>query len=122
MVGSHGADTQRELAKRLGVTEPSVSRMTRVLGEAGLLEAAADPTGGNRRQLRLTPAGERLVKRWGGLLEQRFAALVEASGVPYGPYSRYTKLLLEGLNARGSVSGGRPSRAAPASSRARVSR
>src|SRR3981081_2067938 len=48
---ARGAAAPREPAERLGVTEPSVSRMTRVLGEAGLLEAVADPTGGNRRQL-----------------------------------------------------------------------
>jgi DNA-binding MarR family transcriptional regulator len=99
MVGSLGADTQRVLAERLGVTEPSVSRMTRVLGEAGLLEALADPAGGNRRQLRLTPAGEQVVKRWGSLLEERLAALVDASGVPYGKYAGYTKSLLKALDA-----------------------
>jgi len=122
MVGSPGADTQRELAERLRVTEPSVSRMTRVLKEAGLLEAVADPTGGNRRQLSLSPAGEQLVKPWGGLLEQRFAAIVDASGVPYGTYARYTKRLLEGLDARELVSGGQPGSAAAGSSRARVRR
>jgi DNA-binding MarR family transcriptional regulator len=99
MVGSLGADTQRVLAERLGVTEPSVSRMTRVLGEAGLLEALADPAGGNRRQLRLTSAGEQVVKRWGSLLEERLAALVGASGVPYGKYVGYTKSLLKTLDA-----------------------
>src|SRR5258708_37295033 len=73
MVGSHGADTQRELAERLGVTEPSVSRMTRVLGDAGLIEAVADPAGGNRRRLTLAPGrGQRAVPR-GGLVQQRIA-------------------------------------------------
>jgi DNA-binding MarR family transcriptional regulator len=99
MVGSGGADTQRALAERLGVTEPSVSRMTRVLAEAGLLEAVADPAGGNRRQLRLTPGGEQLVQRWGGQLEERLAALVGSAGVPYARYTTYTKRLLERLDA-----------------------
>jgi DNA-binding MarR family transcriptional regulator len=97
MVRSLGADTQRALAEKLGVSEPSVSRMTRVLAEEGLLEVLPDPSGGNRRQLTLTPAGERLVKRWGGYLEERFAQLVEDSGVPYRTYARYTERLLEQL-------------------------
>ena len=97
MVRSLGAATQRALAEKLGVSEPSVSRMTRVLAEEGLLEVLPDPAGGNRRQLTLTPAGERLVKRWGGYLEERFAQLVDDSGVPYGTYARYTERLLEQL-------------------------
>jgi DNA-binding MarR family transcriptional regulator len=121
MVGSLGADTQRLLAQRLGVSEPSVSRMTRVLAEDGLLEAAADPAGGNRRQLRLTPTGQQLVKRWGGRLEERLAALVDATGVPYRTYVKYTQRLLAGLDAQEAAS---RTRAAPAaaSSRGRTSR
>jgi DNA-binding MarR family transcriptional regulator len=99
MVGRLGVDTQRELAERLTVTEPSVSRMTRVLHEAGWLEVSSHPTGGNRRRLRLTPSGEQVLARWGGTLEQRFAALVEASGVPYNTFSEYTQRLLLTLDA-----------------------
>lgn len=104
MVGFEGADTQRVLADRLGVTEPSVSRMTRVLSEAGLLEALADPAGGNRHRLRLTPSGQELVERWGGEFERRFASLVQRSGVPYALFLEHTKRLLDTLNAAGSRS------------------
>ncbi|MGO9753442.1 MAG: MarR family winged helix-turn-helix transcriptional regulator [Solirubrobacteraceae bacterium] len=45
MVGSAGADTQRALAERLGVSEPSVSRMVRVLAENKWLEVVPDPDG-----------------------------------------------------------------------------
>ncbi len=100
LVGRWGAGTQRSLAELLGVTEPSVSRMIPVLERSGLLEAGADPGGGNRRRLRLTEAGEQHVQRWGALLEERFAALVEASGVPYATYTEYTKRLLATLDAR----------------------
>jgi DNA-binding MarR family transcriptional regulator len=103
MVGAHGADTQRVLAERLGVSEPSVSRMTRVLDEAGLLETTADPRGGNRHKLRLTAAGHRLVEVWGGELEERLAALVEASGVPYLTYRDHTKRLLDALDRTGAL-------------------
>jgi DNA-binding MarR family transcriptional regulator len=99
MVRSLGADTQRALAERLGVSEPSVSRMTRVLAEQGLLRVVADPGGGNRRRLTLTPAGEQVVKHWGGDLEERFAALVDEAGVPYRRYADDTERLLERLEA-----------------------
>jgi DNA-binding MarR family transcriptional regulator len=105
MIGSAGADTQRALAARLGVTEPSVSRMTRALKKAGLVTAVADPAGGNRHLLSLTPAGAQVVTRWGGQLEGRLAALVDASGVPYREYVRYTKRLLETLDATASSAG-----------------
>jgi DNA-binding MarR family transcriptional regulator len=104
MVRSLGADTQRALAERLGVSEPSVSRMTRVLSEEGLLRAGADPAGGNRRQLTLTATGEQLVERWGGELEKRFAVLVEDAGVPYRTYAEYTRRLLEQLDGPESTS------------------
>jgi DNA-binding MarR family transcriptional regulator len=98
IVRSLGADTQRALAEGLGVSEPSVSRMTRVLAEEGLLRVEPDPGGGNRRRLTLTPAGEQIVKRWGTRLEERFAALVEDAGVPYRTYADHTQRLLAQLD------------------------
>lgn len=104
MVGAEGADTQRALAERLGVSEPSVSRMVRVLAERGWLESVPDPAGGNRNQLRLTATGEQLVGRWGAELEERLGALLEAAGVPYRTYLAYTNRLLAALDApRGDV-------------------
>jgi DNA-binding MarR family transcriptional regulator len=100
MVGLEGADTQRALAERLGVSEPSVSRMVRVLTGHGWLESTSDPAGGNRNQLRLTPTGEQLVRRWGAKLEERLAALLEAAGVPYRSYLTHTEHLLTALDAR----------------------
>jgi DNA-binding PadR family transcriptional regulator len=73
--------------------------MTRVLAEQGLLRVVADPGGGNRRRLTLTTAGEQVVKRWGGDLEERFAALVDEAGVPYRGYADDTERLLERLEA-----------------------
>jgi DNA-binding MarR family transcriptional regulator len=100
VVGSLGGDTQRALAGRLGVSEASASRMTRVLECDGLLEAARDQAAGNRRRLALTPDGAALVARWGGMLEERLAALVAQSGVPYERYSEDTKRLLRALDAQ----------------------
>jgi DNA-binding MarR family transcriptional regulator len=100
MVGSEGADTQRALAERLAVSEPSVSRMVRVLADAGWLQTLPDPAGGNRNQLRLTASGKGLVQRWGAELEERFAALLETAGVPYRSYRTHTTRLLAALDGQ----------------------
>jgi DNA-binding MarR family transcriptional regulator len=100
VVGSLGGDTQRALAVRLGVSEASASRMTRVLERDGLLEAARGQAGGNRRRLTLTAEGSALVARWGGVLEERLAALVTQSGVPYERYSEDTKRLIRALDGQ----------------------
>lgn len=97
--------SQRALAEGLGVSEPSVSRMTGVLADAGLIEAQRDPGGGNRRRLTLTPAGKELVDRCRELLERRFAALVERSRVPYESYARHTRLLMDALDAAAQEAG-----------------
>jgi DNA-binding MarR family transcriptional regulator len=97
LVGEQGTATQRELAERLGVTEPSVSRMAGVLAETGLLDLRPDPRGGNRRQLALTDEGRETVKRCQRLLERRFAALMKRSGVTYDQYAVHTRKLLDAL-------------------------
>ena len=99
------APTQRELAERLGVTEPSTSRMVGVLAEAGLLEATPDPAGGNRRLLTITPAGKKQVEACASLLEGRFAALVEHSGVDYDRYAEDTRRLIHALDTAPAAPG-----------------
>jgi DNA-binding MarR family transcriptional regulator len=91
--------SQRDLARWLGQTEPSASRMVTVLADDGLLEVTRLEGGGNRRQLRLTTRGAQLVERCGGLLEGRFEELVRRSGVPYEAYQRQTRRLLAQLDA-----------------------
>jgi len=87
--------TQRALADRLGVTEPSMSRMITTLSTAGLLDVRRGASGGNRRGLQLTEEGRQLVQRGCALLEERLTALVEAAGVPYDTYLNYTARLLD---------------------------
>jgi DNA-binding MarR family transcriptional regulator len=96
---SEGAVSQRELARWLGQTEPSTSRMAGVLAEQGLLSATTVAGAGNRRRLRLTESGADLVDRCGRLLEGRFEELVERSGVPYAGYQDHTRRLLSQLDA-----------------------
>jgi DNA-binding MarR family transcriptional regulator len=103
LVGELNEPTQRALADGLGITEPSASRMTAVLADAGYLEATTARQGGNRRRLRLTPAGKDVVTRSRELLERRFADLVARSGVPYATYSGYTRALLAALDGEGAV-------------------
>jgi DNA-binding MarR family transcriptional regulator len=91
--------SQRDLARWLGQTEPSTSRMVTVLADEGLLEVARTEGAGNRRRLRLTTSGTQLVERCGHLLESRFEDLVRRSGVPYQSYQRLTRRLLHQLEA-----------------------
>src|SRR6516165_6263966 len=96
---SEGVTSQRELARWLGQTEPSTSRMVGVLGAEGLLSATTVKGTGNRRRLQLTETGNELVDRCGRLLEGRFEDLVKRSGVPYAAYLRHTQRLLSQLDA-----------------------
>lgn len=98
MLDDLGPATQRALADRLGTTEPSVSRMTGVLAQDGLLRVRADPVGGNRRELTLTPRGRRLMSAGSALLEERFGGLVKTSGVSYADYAKATSRMLAVLN------------------------
>lgn len=92
-----GAVSQRALAGWLGQSEPSTSRMVGVLVDEGLLEARREPGAGNVRRLRLTAQGAEIVARGGRLLEERFAALLELSGVSRATYHRQTRQLLDAL-------------------------
>lgn len=103
VVGGSGEVTQRELAEALGVTEPSASRMTGVLVEAGLLTAGPDPAGGRRHRLQLTPAGKDMLECCRELLEGRFAELVNRAGVPYRDYARHTRQLIATLDGAPST-------------------
>ncbi len=96
LVGQLTAPMQRALAEAMGVSEPSISRMTKVLRHAGLLDASTTGlSGGNRRQLGLTPAGKDVVEQCRGVLELRLVDLAARSRVPYAVYLRQTRQLLQ---------------------------
>ncbi|MGD0376698.1 MAG: MarR family transcriptional regulator [Streptosporangiaceae bacterium] len=97
-VGETGG-SQRDLARWLGLTEPSTSRMVGVLAGDGLLIVARLAGAGNRRQLQLTDEGARLVERYSHMLEDLFADLVRRSGVPFATYQRHTRRLLAQLDS-----------------------
>lgn len=91
--------SQRDMARWLGLTEPSTSRMVGVLAADELLIVDRTPGAGNRRQLKLTDEGARLVERCAQILEDRFADLVRRSGVSYATYQRHTRRLLAQLDS-----------------------
>lgn len=98
LVGELGISTQRALADALGVTEPSVSRMTAILATEGLLDVQPDPAGGNRRRLSLTDEGKHIVASLRQEFEEKLAALVAHSGVPYAEFAEHTATLLATLD------------------------
>lgn len=95
--------TQREMARWLGLSEPSTSRMVRVLAEDGLLDVKTRPGQGNRREVKLTGKGDELVDRCGELLEARFEAFVKLCGVNYRTYQDQTRRLLAQLETAPTV-------------------
>ncbi len=92
--------SQRDLARWMGLTEPSVSRMVRALVAEGWIESREVPGGGNRRQLELSASGRQLVRRCGRRLEGRFASLVADAEVPYEEFHDAAKRILEQLSER----------------------
>src|SRR5436305_12905620 len=91
---SQGACSQRAIGTWLGVSAPSVSRMTQVLGTAGLLAVTPDPRGGNRRVVRLTQPGETTFRQGAALLERLFADLLDQCGIPTEEYAGHTRSLV----------------------------
>jgi DNA-binding MarR family transcriptional regulator len=117
-----GVATQRDLARWMGVTEPSVSRMVRTLIDAGWLESDDVAGDGNRRQLHLSATGEQMVRRCGRRLAGRFADVVAKAGVPYDEFHAAASRILDeltnptatGRRRAGSSPASRPTSGAPA--------
>jgi DNA-binding MarR family transcriptional regulator len=93
-----GSATQRELSAELGVSEPSISRAVPLLTAEGWVAVSSAPGSGNRRQVRLTTKGERLVDEAADLLEGSFSALLEIAGVRASDVLAVTSPLLEALS------------------------
>jgi DNA-binding MarR family transcriptional regulator len=91
--------SQRDIARWLGQTEASTSRMVGVLVSDGLVTATRTAGAGNRREVKLTERGAQLAQQCSQMLEERFAELVDRSGVPYVTYQRYTRQLLKQLDS-----------------------
>ena len=92
-----GSATQRELATELGVSEPSVSRALPILAEAGYVSVTTTAGEGNRRQVELTAAGDKLVNEAADLLEDGFAEVMNQAGVKAGEILHVTASMLGAL-------------------------
>jgi MarR family transcriptional regulator for hemolysin len=62
IVNSPWPSAQVDIAKRLRIEGPTMTRMLDTLEADGLVERLADPTDRRTKQLRLTPAGEKVLE------------------------------------------------------------
>lgn len=95
-----GEPTQAQLAQAHGVSAPATSRMVQTLEEAGLVSATRVAGAGNRRTVRLTAAGARLVTDGGELLESSFERLLGATDVTAADVLGVTEPLLAVLSPK----------------------
>lgn len=75
---SAGPIGQTELARRLGLTKSTVSRLVTMLGERGWVRRMADPNDGRVAHLALTGAGRGIAAQLATARRQRLAALLDA--------------------------------------------
>ena len=97
-----------ELARRTGVSGPAVSQLVAALADAGLLERRAVAGDRRRRELALSPAGERVFHSAEALLRERLATLIEP--LPPPEIDALTRLLAQ---VEAALSGAPPPRRPP---------
>lgn len=90
----HGM-TQRDLAGRLGTSEPAVSRMVAGLARDGLVEVGRAP--GNRRSLSLTAAGGAALAEAGAALGDGFDRRVRSTGTDPAALAASVRLITTAL-------------------------
>ncbi|WP_164549705.1 MarR family winged helix-turn-helix transcriptional regulator [Altericroceibacterium xinjiangense] len=71
---------QVDIARRLRIEGPTLTRMLATLEADGLVERLADPGDRRAKQLRITPSGEQALEEIFGIVEELRARLLE--GVP----------------------------------------
>jgi DNA-binding MarR family transcriptional regulator len=80
----HPGMTGRDLARALGISEPSTSALVRKLIDAGLFEDIAPEGAGNLRRLAVTPAGVQKMQACSAILGNSLDLNAEAVGVDPG--------------------------------------
>lgn len=90
----HGM-TQRDLAGRLGTSEPAVSRMVAGLARDGLLEVGRAT--GNRRSLALTASGGSALAEAGDVLGDGFDRRVRSTGTDPAALAASVRLITTAL-------------------------
>lgn len=76
-----GPTGQHDLAVELGITDPAISGLVRELVRDGHVSVEVVPANRRQRVVSLTVPGAALVDHAGRHLEERFVALLAASGV-----------------------------------------
>lgn len=99
-----GEATQRAIAEAVGITEPAVSRTIRALQADGFVATDASLGAGNRRAVRLTPEGQRLVDRAADQLEDAFRSALDAAGLTPSDVLAVTDPLIKTLARGGEAS------------------
>jgi DNA-binding MarR family transcriptional regulator len=77
MIDTMGPQPQAEVARRLMVTAPVVTRLASTLSEAGLIERGTDPNDRRAVLLQLTPTGRRRARAMRRDLLQAASELLE---------------------------------------------
>jgi DNA-binding MarR family transcriptional regulator len=77
-----GVDSAADLARATGVSESAVSQLVAGFERAGTVERTSASDDRRRRQLALTPAGERLLRSAQGLVGARLEPLVASLAPP----------------------------------------
>ncbi len=84
---------QVEIAKRLRIEGPTLTRMLDTLEADGLVQRLADPVDRRSKLLKLTPAGERALEQMIEISDRNRAALLD--GIPPEDVEKLKELCLE---------------------------
>lgn len=97
-----GASTPRpqvEIARRLRIEGPTLTRMLDTLEKDGLVERLPDPADRRTKQLRITPAGERALEETFGIADDlRQRLLEDFSDEDIATIDRFLEKLLDRLD------------------------
>ena len=73
----NGKDTQVEVARKMGITAPSLSEAVRAAVARGLIEQVASETDGRKKRLKLTRKGRASLNRVVEQIEMAESSIVE---------------------------------------------
>ena len=97
IINSPSLSAQVDIARRLKIEGPTMTRMLDTLEKDGLVERLTDPADRRTKQLRLTPEGKDALAEIFGIVDEMRARLLH--GLPPGKIDEINELLT-GLSAR----------------------
>jgi MarR family transcriptional regulator for hemolysin len=100
IINSPSQSAQVDIAKRLRIEGPTMTRMLDALEDDGLVERLADPADRRSKQLRLTPAGEAVLERTFAIVDKlRDRLLVGVSAEQTAELNGFLTMLMGRLDA-----------------------